>query len=197
MNKYMGTRTVRVPGIVPGIVILIFICAGCAGLASWSELKEGEYYDRPREFRAVVPSNWMKLNHGEHFLITRDGVALNQIVVSRHLLSEDLAFTKKKFTNDMPPQDLAEVEIGDIHSNPNVSKVDVLENTPLLISGHPGFRMVYQYKTKAGLKVKGIRAGCLSGDHVYRIIYEAPLQHYFPATELVFEQFLTSFKIVN
>ncbi len=175
--------------------ILVFVCASLvSGCAAFSQLRKESYEDDNRLFTASVPVGWMRYNFGKEFLITRDGIVLNAIAVSRRKLDEKLDFTKKKFTTDMLPQDLAEVELDDLKSVAGINRFTLLSNEPATLDGRSGFRVEYGYYTQSGLKMRGIRYGFLEKEWIYRIRYEAPTQHYFQYSLKDFKKFMESFK---
>ncbi|MFQ5801037.1 MAG: hypothetical protein ACE5HH_04900 [Candidatus Hydrothermarchaeales archaeon] len=127
--------------------------------------------------------------------ITRDGLTLQQISIGRIAADEELPHTKKKLSNGMLPQELAEVITDDLRSNANITNLQVNENVPATVGGHPGFKLLYTYQTKQGLKIKVAHYGVMSGDWCYYLLYEAPARYYFPKDFPVFEKVKETFKI--
>jgi len=178
-------------------LILFFLVVTMTGCAAWSQLKKVEYVDDSRLFSSVVPMGWMRFNLGKEFLITRDGTVLNVITVSRAKIDQKLAFTKKKFSEDMLPQNLAEVEVDDIRSCEGINRFELLSNKPATLDGRPGFRIEYHFYTQGGLKIKGVRLGFIEDKRISRIRYEAASQHYFDHTQNDFKTFIDNFKVVK
>jgi hypothetical protein len=134
------------------LVLVVF-----SGRAMWTQLKSADYTDKKYMFSTVVPGGWMRFNAGAYFVMTKDGAALNYIRVYRQKFETKLEFAKKVFRADMPPQDLAEVEIDEIVSTPNVGAFKILKNIPVDIDGHDSFRLDYEYTAAGGLKKQGGR----------------------------------------
>ncbi len=67
-------------------------------------------------------------------------------------IDTELLHTKKKFEKGMLPQEAAEVVIDNLRSNPNILNQNVVENKPVQIGGHPGFKIVYTYQNKGRIK---------------------------------------------
>lgn len=180
------------------LFILIVLCtSGCASLTTWTQLRKPEYKDGARDFAVVVPVGWMRFNLAKYFIMTKDGTILDRIVVDRKKNNTKLEFTKKVYSKDMTPQDLAEVEIDNLKSSDEIGKVDILGNKPAKIGGQDGFRIEYTYVvTEGGLWVRGIQYGFRYKDWVYRVYYEASAQHYFDRHLKDFDRFVESFRLL-
>lgn len=168
-----------------------------AGCAMWTQLTPPDYRDKKYLFSTVVPGNWMRFNAGRYFVITKDGVVLNYVRVYRQKFEAELEFTKKVFRADMTPQDLAEVEMDEIVSDPNVGAFKMIKNVPAAIGGHEAFRLEYEYTAQGGLKKQGIACGFKSGNWMYRIRFEAAQQHYYAESAGHFERFVEKFQILG
>lgn len=129
--------------------------------------------------------------------ITKDGLALQQIAIGRVATDEELPHTKKKLSKGMLPQEVAEVFIDNIRSNPNITNQQFTENTPATVGGYPGFKLLYTYRTKQGLKIKRVYYGVMLSNWCYYLIYEAPASHYFAKDYPVFEKVKDSFRILK
>jgi hypothetical protein len=171
--------------------ILLALAVGCA---PWTQVG-GLHKNEKQNFSAELPQGWMKWNESDNLIITRDGLLLQYIQISRVSVNEPLKNTKKKVTKGMMPHELAEVVIDDMASNQNVLDFQVLENSPIKISEIPGFRLVYTYKKEDGLRVKSIYCGCLSEEWLYAIVYTAPQRYYFDKDADTFEKVLASFRL--
>ena len=178
------------------LFILVVSLSGCA-LTNWSPLRKVEYKDGARRFTAEVPAGWMKFNLVNYFVMTRDGIVLEKIAVERRKFTQDLEFTKKKFSADMTPQELAEIEIDNLKANGKIDRVEIASNKPASIDGRSAFRLEYSFFAEGGLKVRGTRYGFTEGDFIYRVYYEAADQHYYDMYIQDFERFIKSFKLFS
>ncbi len=176
--------------------LAILWLGGCASLSPWNDLSKEEYKDRARRFKAQVPLGWMRYNLLPYFVMTKDGTVLNRIAVERYPFDKNLEFIEKKFTSDMTPQDIAELELDNLKSNKNISQFQLLGNKPAAIDNLPAFWIEYTYSTVGGLKIHGLHYGFLKDKWVYRILYEAPEQHYFKKYQGDFKRFIESFKLM-
>jgi hypothetical protein len=177
--------------------IAVFLLTGCASLTPWTEMKKADYRDTGRGFTATIPTGWMRCNYLKFFLITRDGLSLNRIAVEKSKPDTKLDFTKKRFALDMTPQDLAEVEIDDCKSNPNIKNLKLVSNTPAEIDGKNAFRIEMLTTDQNGLKERVIEYGFIADKFIYIIGYGAPQQYYFTKYFSDFEKFLASFKLIG
>ena len=175
------------------VLFMVFLC-GCASMGTWAKTRGDKLHvDKARNFKAMLPADWMRLNYYKDFLISRDGPALDLISVRRIRFGDKLEKTKRVFTKDMTPQELAEVEIDNIKANENVSRVEIISNKPVVIDGVPSYSFEYAYETVEGLPVKGVMSGCIQNERVCRIQFEAASQHYFSFTLKDYEKFINSF----
>ena len=97
----------------------------------------------------------------------------------------------------MLPHEAGEVILDNIASDQTISDFNLLENTPLKISGVSGFRAVYTFKNKDGLKIKGICCGFITGKWFYGLIYSAAQRYYFDKDVETFEKVVGSFKLIK
>ena len=136
------------------LIVLLFV----VGCAAWIKVG-GLYKSKPHNFSVELPNGWMRLNTRDRLYITRDGVLLQNIMIERLNIEKSLEHTKKKFSEDMLPQEVAEVVLDNIRSDQTVLNFEVVENIPARISGFPGFKVVFTYKNKDGLRLKSISYG--------------------------------------
>lgn len=175
------------------LYILLIFLVGCA---AWTQVG-GLYKNESHNFSVDLPQGWVQWNRGEHLLITRDGISLQYIQIGRTKVEDPLKHTKKKFSKGMLPQEAAEVALDNMASNPNVLNLEVIENSPAILSGIPGFKTVYIYKNKDGLKLKSIYYGFIVGDSFYSINYNAAVRYYFDKDIKTFERVVESFKLIK
>ena len=179
---------------------LMLLLAGCAPFV----LASGKQTLSEYEFEVAVPDGWYRamrdpktLKALEGLVLTRDGLVLQQIRVERVAVEKDLKSTKRKFDVKLPPQEVAEIELDDHRSNPNVFNLAVEENVPAIVDGRRGFKLVYTWSTKDGYRLKGIHYGFMEGKWVYRIIYQAAARYYFDHDLAVFEKLRGSFRLLT
>lgn len=194
------------PTLLVGLVVLL---AGCAPYV----LATGKQSLLEYEFEVTAPEGWYRLMHivgqavpvgaiettevPEGLVLTRDGLLLQQIRVVRVAVDKELKFTKRKFDTKLPPHEVAEIELDDHRSNPNVFNLTVEENVPAMVDGRRGFKVIYMWTTKDGYRLKRIHYGFLEGKWVYRLIYQAAARHYFDRDLATFEKLRESFRLLT
>jgi hypothetical protein len=178
------------------IFSLGFILLLC-GCATWAAVG-GKHSQSSQNFEVDLPKGWRKSNMAQgKVLITRDGLALQQIQILRRPVDKKFPFTKKILSKDMLLQEISEVLMDNIRSNPNISNQQLISDSPAQIGGHPGLKLVYTYQTKGGLTKKGIIYCFMLADWCYELIYEAPERHYFTKHLAVFNRVKDSFRLIN
>lgn len=173
--------------------IMFILVVGCA---PWTQVG-GLHKNESHNFSVDLPQGWMRWNKGEHLFITRDGVSLQYIQIGRTKIEDPLKHTKKKFSKGMLPQEAAEVVLDNFASNQNILNLEIIENTPATLDGIPGFKALYTYKNKDGLKFKSIYYGFMAEDWFYSINYNAALRYYFDKDIKTFERVVESFKLIK
>ena len=174
--------------------ILTLLIGGCA---PWI-MVGGNYENSKQNFKAEFPNGWRQFNLSKDaVLITKDGLRLQLIRISRSPIEMKLRNTEKKFSKGMLPQEAAEIVIQNFRSNPDILNQQVLANNPTKIGGYPGFNIVFAFQTKMGLTKQSIVYGFLSGDSYYEILYEAPKRYYFKKDESDFEKVKDTFKLLR
>jgi hypothetical protein len=176
--------------------ILLFILMLAIGCAPWVQVG-GIYKTESHNYSVELPQGWMRWNQGDDLIITRDGVLLQNIQIVRPNIKDPLKHTKKKFSNGMLPQEAAEVILDNIASDQAVLGFQLIENTPIKIGGFSGFRAVYTYKNKDGLKIKSIYCGFMADTWFYGLNYNAAERYYFDKDIQTFEKVLESFKLTK
>jgi hypothetical protein len=186
------TRTSALAVLVLGIGLVL---GGCITLP-WQPTG-GPYTSPTENFALELPQGWMRLNSKEDLLITRDGLLLQHVSVERAAVDRPLKNTKKTLARGMQPQAVAEVIIDNFVSSDRMLDVKVLENRPVQVAQHRGFRLVYTHRDKNGLRFKSVLHGFLAGDVFYAIRYTAAERHYFAKDLPTFEHMLASFKLIR
>jgi len=178
------------------LIALLFFIAGCMPPPPWSTIG-GPYPEYPQNFYVELPNGWKKSNRVNYLLVTRDGALLQNIIITSLEIDKGLEYTKKKLKKDMLPQEVAEVIIDDLTSNPNVLNLVVIENTPAKISGHQGFKLLFTFRNREGVKYKSVYYGFIAGGKFYGIRYTAAERYYFDKDIETFEKIVKSFKSLS
>jgi len=149
-------------------------------------------------YEVSLPPGWRQAAFVRDFLLlTRDGVGLQYIRIERVAVGNELPHTKRAIAKRMSPQDVAEVELGEVRSDQRMRNVELVENVPFQVAGLPGFKLVCTFKTENGLRLKRVHYGVFVRDRVYRVQYQAPARYYFDKDLATFERVRESFRVTD
>ena len=174
------------------LIFLLFIPA----CAPWIKTG-GSYESLTHNFYVNIPQGWMMLDTDQYLLVSGDGPFLQYVLIQDRPLDRPFRNTKKKFNRRMLPQEAADVVIDEITSDQSVLNFEIIENAPTRINGHDGFRMVFTYKNRDGLKLKTIYHGFLAGESFYNIRYTAVNRYYFAKDIEAFRDVVESFRLIE
>ena len=174
------------------LIFLLFIPA----CAPWIKTG-GSYESLTHNFYVNIPQGWMMLDTDRYLLVSGDGPFLQYVLIQDRPLDRPFRNTKKKFNRRMLPQEAADVVIDEITSDQSVLNFEIIENAPTRINGHDGFRMVFTYKNREGLKLKTIYHGFLAGESFYNIRYTAVNRYYFSKDIEAFREVVESFRLIE
>lgn len=164
------------------------LLAGCAGV----KLVEAGAYETENEFAVTLQRSWSDVTsmlvpsapEGVH-LLTRDGVALNQLYLAsiepggalfRHADRDTPTVT---YRADMSDTELVEFVIDSLavsYQDPQSTGL-----RPQTLAGHAGVRFDIAARTQAGLNMSGSALVARSGDKLNLIVFLAPSEHYYQA----------------
>ncbi|KPJ76567.1 MAG: hypothetical protein AMJ54_11165 [Deltaproteobacteria bacterium SG8_13] len=175
-------------------IICLLLFAGCD---PWVPV-EGEFKSAGHNFTVEFPQHWKRYNPEKGGVVfTVDGLALQFIRISRTPAEKALPHAKRNFGKGMLQEEAAELIIQDLRANPEMMNQRIVENTPDQLGGHNGFKIVYTYRTKGGLKKKGVIYGLLMQPWCYRLTYEAAERHYFAKELPAFARVKDSFRLLK
>jgi len=173
------------------ICLLMVFFTGCA---TWKPIKEKNALWEFGDFRARLPVGWARTKtSGEILLLTRGGVYIEHISVSRTKTNKELPHSQKKITEDMLLREISQVVIDEISLNQNFKNFKLLENKPVDLGGVGAFRMVCVFHNEDFAKYKSVIYGFLYKKKYYEIHYQALEQHHFEKKLEAFDQFMDSF----
>lgn len=108
---------------------------GLAACTPWTRVDPGSRTETKRDdYTLELPLGWVKRTANiNDFFVTRDGPALNYIVVNRQPHDRKLPHTKRETRPDMLPHEIAELAIAEWKSSEATANLDVLSNTPVMV----------------------------------------------------------------
>ncbi len=175
------------------VLLPLFFVSACA---PWVQVG-GLYTSDSHEFTVELPEGWMKLRQSEQLLITRDGILLQTITVENLGVAHEFKNTKKKLSKGMLPQEVSEVILDNISADPQLTSFEIIESAPARIGEQQGFKAVFWYGTKGGLKYKSVYFGALDGDRFFGLRYTAARRHYFDKDADTFDKVVKSFRLIK
>jgi hypothetical protein len=177
-------------------LLLVAVTLLLNGCAPWTRTC-GPYTASRENITLDLPDGWMRLNASDFFIITRDGLGLQNIMMERIGVDDTLAHTKKKYRKGMLPLEAAEVLMDNMASNEKVLGFVVNENKPAKVDGKQGFRAVYSYRTEDGLKKKAVIYGFMNLEWFYVLQYVAPQRYYFDRDLRTFERIVAGASLLD
>ena len=178
---------------LPALLISLLLITGCASMAQERSLKNLP----DKDFLVEIPDGWWKPKHIDKYLITKDGVFLQYVLIQQRPMDRPYRNTKKKLNKGMLPQEVAGVIIDEIASDRRIFNFNVIENSPAIIDGRQGFKILFTYQDKKGSTFKTLYYGFISGGWFYNLRYNAVIRYYFEKDIAAFEQILSSFKAIK
>ena len=175
------------------LLISLFLITSCASVAQKRSLKNLSDND----FSVEIPKGWWKPKYIDKYLITKDGVFLQYVLIQQRPIDRPYRNTKKKLNIGMLPQEVAGVIIDEIASDRRIYNFNVIENAPAIIDGREGFKILFTYKDKRGSIFKTLYYGFISRDSFFNLRYNAAMRYYFEKDIAAFEHILSSFKVVK
>jgi hypothetical protein len=127
--------------------------------------------------------------------MTRDGLLLQTVAVTRTDFDAKISNTDRKIEAGMEPHEAAQILIDALRADLNRHHLEVLDNQPATVGGHPGFRLEITYKTAEGLTLHETIYVALTEDSYVTARYTAPHRYYHERDANVFEQIVASLQI--
>ena len=158
-----------------------FLIASLAACTPWVRVDAGSRVESKRnDYTLELPLGWVKHNaDANDFFVTRDGPALNYIVVNRQPHDRKLPHTKRETRGDMLPHEVAELAIAEWKSSEATANLEVISNTPVMVGGKPAVRVHIRYKNDRGLPIERVMVALVDTKGRLSIQYEAPAIVYF------------------
>jgi hypothetical protein len=172
------------------------LLASLAACAPWTRVDPGNRTESKRDdYTLDLPAGWVRRTADVNdFFVTRDGPALNYIVVNRQPHDRKLPHTKRETRADMLPHEVAELAIAEWKRADATANLEVLSNTPVTVGGRPAARVHVRYRNERGLPIERVMVGLVDARGRLSIQYEAPAIVYFQRGLPEFEAMVASVK---
>lgn len=176
---------------------LLISLSGCA--TTWQYIDKNDAVWKHSHFEARLPMGWVKCNAPSSLLgLTKDGLALQQISLTKHKTESDKEFpkTKKKIKEGMLSQEIADLIINEMSLNREIFlNFQIIENKPAKIGGIDGFKIIFTYNNEDFMKSEVVYYGFILKKQFYSLQYIAAKQHYFERDLADFEWFVDNFNV--
>jgi len=172
--------------------LLLASLAACS--PTWTRVDSaGRLETKTKDYSVELPLGWVKNSaNSSDLFITRDGPALNYIVVNRQPHDVKLPHTQRETRADMLPHELAELALAEWKSTDATANLEVLANTPATLGGQPAVRLHIRYQNERGLPIERVMVGMVDAKGRLSLVYEAPAIVYFQRSLPAFEAMVTS-----
>src|SRR3990172_9014099 len=104
------------------------LALGMAGCAIWKPVTQGHNGWKAEDFTADLPVGWVRTSAPDCLLIlTKDGVYLQEITFSKTKTEKELTFSKKKITQDMLLQEIADITVNEMTLNKAYKNFELMD----------------------------------------------------------------------
>ena len=170
------------------------LIASLAACAPWTRVDQASRLETRRDdYTLELPLGWVRHTASANdFFVTRDGPALNYIVVNRQPHDKKLPHTKRETRADMLPHEIAELTLAEWKSAESTANIEVVSNAPVMLGGRPAVRVHVRYKNERGLPIERVMVALVDAKGRLSIQYEAPAIVYFQRGLADFEAMVAS-----
>lgn len=176
--------------------VALFLIGLLQACSLWTKTDGSRVSGPDNAYSVELPANWVRFAPAQdRILITRDGLRLQTIEITR--LAHDKAFPKikKQWDAKMLPFELAELVIAEFKTASDQRTVNVAVNEPAKIGGSiPGVHLRLNFKNEKGLQYERDAYAFADAKGVYLLALQAPTLHFFPRDLKTFENVVQSFR---
>lgn len=144
---------------------------------------------------ADLPAGWSRFNPDAGLTLTRDGLLLQSVVVTRDAYDTKIPNTDRKITAEAEAYEAAQILVDAFNADQSRHHLELLDNKPIDVGGLPGFRLELTYQTAEGLTMHETLYVALTEDSYVIVRYKAPHRFYHERDAGAFEQIVASLKI--
>ena len=192
------------------VMMFVILASGCQQ-AYWTMTDDVNQVVKSTSFKITVPEGWVRTTKPstwervevdgekqniplESMTVTRDGIGLHSITVTRRFSDTAFPHVKKKSSANMLPFEAADLYVSELRKRSDLERLKVLSNKPATIDGKQAFRLEMQYKNDDGLRIRILSYGFVDKTGLYTISYRAPYLHYYKRDYKRFVKLIHSFK---
>ncbi len=176
------------------LAAVTLLAVALSACAAWTRVEpDDRAFRQGDDYTLELPSGWVRrATDSKDLFITRDGPALNAIVVARQPHDRKLPHTQRETRAGMLPFELAELALAEWKSAEATANLDILSNTPATLGGKPAARLHIRYRDGRGLPIERVMVALVDAKGRFSLLYEAPAIVYFQRGLPAFEAMLAS-----
>lgn len=168
----------------------VLTLSGCAG--GWQQAG-GPYNDPVLNLEIDIPQGWYQIGAPRgSIVLTKNGVSIEAITVSRDLLNQKLPNTSKRFQAGMSPVDATDVDLSNHQFAPGITGFQEVERGTVTLDGHPCYHYTYTYIETSGEPQRVKDYGCIIDPTIYHFHFSAASQKWFPQSLPTFDALVNS-----
>lgn len=188
---HVGSRLARRAVQRLAIGLLLVSLAACT---PWTRVDPDSRHESKRDdYSLDLPLGWVRRTaDANDYFVTRDGPALNYIVVNRQPHDRKLPHTQRETRADMLPHELAELALAEWKNTAATANLELLASTPVMLGGRPAARVHIRYRNERGLPIERVLVSLVDARGRLSLLYEAPAIVYFQRGLADFESLLAS-----
>ena len=175
------------------IFLFLFLVVACAPSCQAGSSSKST----AQNFSVEIPEGWTRFSSSEYFMLTREGVFSQYILVLQRRADEPFSHTENRLRKDMSPKEAARVITDELSSDDNLVNFQSIEYIPAKVGSYNGFIIVFRYQDKNGQNFRTAFYGLLRGSWFYSLRYCAQETKYSSEDLKAFERVVNSFKIVD
>lgn len=193
------------------LIFVLSLVTACAPRPYWTLTDDMNRVVKSKSFQITVPEGWVRTTEPdtwerlnidgkdriillESMGVTRDGIGIHAISVTRRYPGTAFPTIKKKSTPNMLPPEVADLYVSELRKRSGLERLKVLSNKPAKIDGKPAFQLVMQYKNDDGLRIRIMSYGFVDKTGFYTVNYRAPYLYYYKRDYDKFLKLVKSFK---
>jgi hypothetical protein len=193
------------------LMAVVLLVNGCAPTPYWTLTDDQNHVVKSTSFQMDVPKGWVRTTEPvtwervnidgeprtlllESMGVTRDGVGIHAVSVTRRYPDTAFPTIKKKSKADMLPPEAADLYVSELRKRSGLERLTVLSNKPAKVADKLGFELLMQYKNDDGLRIQILTYGFVDKTGFYTISYRAPYLYFYERDYASFKKLVGSFK---
>lgn len=193
------------------LITIVLLASGCAPTSYWTLTDDLNHVVKSKSFQINVPQGWVRTTQPvtwervdidgeprtlllESMGVTRDGVGIHAVSVTRRYPDTAFPTIKKKSSGNMLAPVAADLYVSELRKRSGLERLSVLSNKPAMVGGTQGFELLMQYKNDDGLRIQILTYGFVDKTGFYTISYRAPVLYFYERDYANFKKLAGSFK---